>query len=460
MVLRPRDAAKPHQLQASDEMVRRLQCATLLKPGRGKTMATLDAIARLRAEGKCKHGLVVAPHQVVESEVWSREARQWAHLCHLSVMEIKGDEDTRELLLMLGADIEVISYHNFMWLSEAVRWQRRGRERYDFVIYDEVQKMKHPGTKRFKRAKAWFANVPVKLGLTGSPLGNHWQDIWGELHVLAGDKPLGPTKENFLDTYFKQIPTGGVTPRWEIRTDGSADAIRTRIRPYAFSINAPLPPGVEPTVMVKEVRLDLPAKVKLMEQRLKVELEVELDSGKTLMALTNSKLAMMVRQFASGALYTDEESKAWEEIHDVKLEAVADVIDELQGEPLLVFTWFKHEAARLMKKFPGAKILKGDTETVDAWNAKKIPLLIAHPQGSGLGLNLQQGGSTIVWFTLPWSRELFDQGNGREARMGQPDPTVSSIILLAGAIDRRVWSAVQRKGEDEALLMKSVELGG
>lgn len=453
MALRRRDEFYPHQLLGSDIAVDRRQVAILIKPGLGKTPTALDAVVRLQPH----QTLVVAPAQVVETRVWSREAALWEHLCHLFVTEVDGPEKFRDTKLMLGSDVDVISYDLFMWLTDNIK-----PDRYQAIIFDELSKMKHPGTKRFKRMKAWTKNMTIRLGLTGSPMGNHWSDLWGEMYAIAGEKPLGPRKQDYLDTYFKQVPNGPGRASWELRRDGSDEQILARIRPYAVSIKKPAGIAI-PEVIPVELPLELPARLREQERTLRRELEVELDSGTSIMALNQSKLAMTIRQFASGAVYTGEvgDTSQWEVLHDAKMQALSDKVDELQGQPIIVFTWFKHEAVRLQKEF-GAVIMGGGgskLDIADKWNARKIPMLVLHPQGSGHGLNLQKGSSSVYWFTLPWSRELFDQGNGRLARLGQPDALVTAFVPLAGPIDRRVWSAVMRKGEDEARLMESVNVG-
>jgi SNF2 family DNA or RNA helicase len=454
MALRQPDELRTHQLKSVERIVERQgRQAVLLKPGLGKTICALTAKRRLGV----RRTLVAAPAQVVESEVWSQEARAWAHTAGLCVTEIHGTPEQRELKLMLGSDVDVVSYPNLIWLTDRIK-----RGYYDAVIYDELSKMKHPGTKKFKRMRAWAKDIPVKLGLTGSPMGNHWQDLWGEMYSVAGKAALGPTKEQYLDTYFKQIRHGDGRPVWELRQDGSAERIRERIRPWAFSVNPKVAAAELPEVLTIPHQLKLPAGVLARELELRTRLETELESGTTIWALNSSKLAMAIRQFASGAVYTGEtgESHLWEELHHVKLEAMADIIDELQGEPLLVFTWFKHEVARIQKRWPAAELLTGSAEQVARWNRKEIPILLAHPMGSGHGLNLQYGGSSVFWYTLPWSRELFDQGNGRVARIGQPDKFVTAHLPLAGAIDKRVWSALQQKGEDEASILEATALEG
>jgi hypothetical protein len=319
--------------------------------------------------------------------------------------------------------------------------------------------MKHPGTKRFKRMRAWAQDIPVRIGLTGSPLGNSWADIWGEMFITAGEAALGDTQEKFLDTYFKQVfHAGSKYPTWEIRQDGSADEIKRRVKPYAYSISKRIAATQLPEVVFAPLKLKMPERCQRKEAELRAELEVELDSGTTLYALSQSKLGQLIRQFASGAVYTNEERTEWEEVHDAKLRALRDRVDELQGEPLLVFAWFRHSKERILRDFKGFEAFKGTQEQVARWNRKEILGLVANPQGSGMGLNLQYGGSSIFWFDPEWSREKLDQGNGREARLGQPDPYVTSSIALVGELDARIWRRLQEKGADEEGLLEAVAL--
>lgn len=451
MALRPRNSARDYQLAGSKLLVDKGECACLVKPGGGKTFIGLDAGIQLCP---VRPILVVTPAQVVETEVWSREAAQWEHLCGLFVTEIYGTESQRLVKMMLGSNIDVISYDNFLWLTEHRKW-----DYYGLVIWDELSKMKHPGTKRFKRMRAWRKRVPMAIGLTGSPQGNHWKDLWGEMYAVAGPKPLGPRVEDYLDTYFKQVPRGDRMD-WELRKDGSDIHIRERIKPFAFSLQPQSLRDAIPPVYYTPLRLELPPSLKKKELELRKEFETELESGTTLTALNQSKLGQAVRQFASGAIYTDEEGLVWEELHDIKMQALRNVMEELQGTPILIFTWFRHELARLKKEFPNFMGLRdGNIKDInDKWNRREIEGLVINPQGSAHGLNLQYGSSSIFWWSLPWSRELFDQGNGREARIGQPDPFVTAHIPLVGAIDRYIWSKVEQKGADEQALMDAVQV--
>lgn len=446
-----------YQPPAIDFMVRKLRCAALLRPGLGKTVCTLTALVRLGA----RRTLVVAPAQVVESEVWSLEAAAWAETAHLRVVELHGGPKLREMKLLIGADIFIVSYD---LLHEVTEWFRDKKlvlnNYFDAIVYDELSKMKHPGTRRFKRMRFWAKETPIRFGLTGSPLGNHWQDIWGEMMVTAGPV-LGPTHAEFLSNYFNQVPRkNSKFPVWELRKDGSADAIKGLIKPHAFSISAKLAAAQLPEVVFEPMHLKMPASCRAKEEQLREELEVQLDSGTSLYALSQSKLGQLIRQFASGAVYTNEDRTSWEEIHDVKMRALQDQVDELQGEPILVFAWFRHTKERVLRKFPGFEAMTGKAEQVARWNRGEIDGLVANPAGSGMGLNLQHGSDSVFWFDPEWSREKLDQGNGRLARLGQSSPWVSSRLPLIGQLDERIWLRLQEKGADEAGLIESVALPG
>lgn len=455
MSLRELEDLRFYQPPCVDFLCKAPRCAALLRPGLGKTICTLLALIRLGA----RRTLVVGPAQVVESEVWSQEAAAWAATAHLRIVELSGDPKEREMKLLIGADIVVVSYENLWKITEYFQSKTHVRNNYfDAIVYDELSKMKHPGTTRFQRMRHWAQSIPIRFGLTGSPLGNHWQDIWGEIFITAGEV-LGSTHESFLSTYFTQVwVKGSKYPKWQIRPDGSADLIKSLIRPYAFSLPKRLTDKVLPKVVMEPMTLKMPPACRAKEQELLDQLEVELDSGATLYALSQSKLGQLIRQFASGAVYTNEERTTWEEVHDVKVRALQEHVEELQGAPILVFAWFRHSKERILRKFPTFEVLTGKAEQVARWNRGEIGGMVANPQGSGMGLNLQHGGSDINWFDPEWSREKLDQGNGRLARLGQLEQFVSARLPLIGKIDHRIWDRLQEKGADEEGLIESVAL--
>ena len=443
-----------YQEQAAALMAERKQMAALLKMGLGKTVITLTALADLGVG----RALVFAPAPVVARDVWGREARAWEHTAKADVAALRGSPQARKMLLKnregrRGMAVEVCSYENALWLTDTVDLASR----YQAIVFDELSKVKAPGTARFRRLRARSMEVPIRFGLTGSPVGNRLLDLWGEMFMVAGEKPLGGTYSGYRARYF--VPEGR-DPRfatWRLRDAAAAREIHERVAPYAFSLDEKLASQRLPEVRVSPVYLPMPSVGLELEKQLAAECTARLASGEELRAIGASALGMKVRQLCSGAVYLKPGEPEWSPVHDAKLEALHEILDEQQGEPVLVFYWFAHEAERILKAFPHAR-LATDQAALDAWDKREVPLLLAHPQSAGHGLNLQAGGSTVVWFALPWSHELWEQGNGRLARPGQQSPWVTAIPLLVGESDSAVYSILREKGETQRELMDSVRL--
>ena len=432
-------------------MADRKQMAALLKMGLGKTAITLTALADLGVE----RALVFAPAPVVARDVWGREARAWEHTRHLNVVSLTGSPAQRlnKLVGPRGGRIDVISYESAVWITDHADLPKL----YDAIVFDELSKVKSPGTARFRRLRARSMEVPFRFGLTGSPVGNRLLDLWGEMFMVAGEKPLGSTYSGYRARYF--VPEGR-DPRfatWRLRDAAAAREIHERVRPYSFSLDEKLAAQRLPEVRVAPVHLAMPSVALELEKQLASECRARLESGEELRAIGASALGMKVRQLCSGAVYLQPGEPAWEKVHDAKIDALHEILDEQQGEPVLCFYWFQHEAERLLAAFPHAR-LATDQAALDAWDRREVPLLLAHPQSAGHGLNLQAGGSTVVWFALPWSHELWEQGNGRLARPGQQSPYVSAIPLLVGESDAAVYAVLQEKGATQSELMASVRL--
>lgn len=440
--MRPRSKLFPYQTAAATKMVAAKQVACLLEPGLGKTGATLTALHDL---GRPKT-LVLAPARVAES-VWHTEAARWEHLAGLRVVPLVGHPDKRTALLMSGRwDVVVISYENLAWLLDTIDLPAT----FQAIVFDELSKMKSPGSTRFRRLRKIIHRIPVRLGLTGTPVGNHLLDLWGEMYMVAGDKPLGPTFGEFQARYFfptakvNQIPVG-----WKPHPHSQRE-IEQRIRPYAFTLSAADAPPL-PELRVNVIDVPLPEHVVEASRNLATELTTQLDSGTDLFAFSSTTAAMKVRQMMGGAVYTNGET--WEHVHGMKLQVMEELVGELQGQPALVFYWFKHEAERLLAHFKGRARTLSSQRDIDAWNRGEVELLLLHPASAGHGLNLQHGGHTCIWFTLPWSLEMWKQSHGRLIRHGQKSPYVMSHVLEAGPADERVLKALRRKEtvEDEVL---------
>jgi hypothetical protein len=435
----------PHQQAMASEIRSRSRVACLLSPGLGKTAATLTALADLGAWP----ALVVAPAQTARS-VWPDEAALWEHLRNVQVTPVVGSPRGRLALLREASHVEVVSYENLFWLTEHVDLSRR----YRAVVFDELSKMKAAGTKRFRRVKAAAKGIEVRVGLTGTPVGNHLLDLWGELYVIGGKDALGPTFTGFKAEYF--WPVDKEQHRWELRSPDFEHAIHERARPWCWTL--PPQPAVHlPEIRENPIRIPVPPAAAKAAAELKRELATMLDSGEEIEALTAGARATKLRQIAGGAVYG--EGAAWAHVHDAKLRALDDLLDELQGEPVLIFYWYRHERERILARLARRGAVHATTDHpgwVRAWNARELEAVVAHPQSAGHGLNLQAGGHTVIWYSLPWSRELWRQGNGRLARPGQTSTWVLAHLLLCGEADEAVLRALGRKARTEEALIDAL----
>jgi len=445
--MRTRDELFEYQKQAIALMVKSRHLACFLEPGSGKTAITLTTLHDLC----CSRVLVLAPAMVVETNVWGKEAARWEHLSLTVVRPLLGGGNQRDAILQRGIGgnemtVDVISYENFVWLTKAINLNK-----YDAIVIDELSKLKHPGTVRFRQFRHKAMAVPIRFGLTGSPVGNRLEDLWGEMFAVCGEKPLGPSKTAFLMKHFYPVKVSQHVNIWK-PTATTARDLQARIKPYAFT----LPPGAAPAMpdlRVNVIETPMPAHAMALSKELAQEMWVKLADGTDLKALSETSLAMKVRQITGGAVHTG--SGKWVAIHEGKLDAVQNIIDELQGEPAVIFYWYTHEHDRLRERFGAVDI--HDKGVVDAWNRGEIPLLLAHPQSAGHGLNLQHGGHNAIWFSLPWSLEMWQQSNGRLVRHGQKSPVVMAHVPVAGPADRVVLEALTRKDSVQAALLKAVQ---
>jgi superfamily II DNA or RNA helicase len=448
--LRKRDELYGYQRDSIERIKTARQLGVLLNMGLGKTVITLTALAEMR----CHRVLVLAPATVVELDVWGEEARAWQHLSGVRVEPICGNVKQRTAKLMricsrVETSVDVVSYENVMWLTDAIN-----RGEYDAIVFDELSKMKHPGTTRFKRLRAWAKDIPVRIGLTGTPVGNHLLDLWGEMFMVAGEKPLGPRFVDFRAEFF--APQDFQMRQWELKNSSLEAEIIRRVKPYAFSLDPVEARTKMPEFRVNKIELRLPPQAAKMEAELAQTCATELEGGIELTALSASALGMKVRQLASGAVYHDIEGH-YATVHNAKMDKLQEMVEAMQGEPLLVFYWFRHELDRILMWMPWAKQLS-QPGVLEAWNRREVPLLLAHPGSAGHGLNLQHGGHNVAWFTLPWSLELWKQANGRLVRIGQKSQTVVAHVLLAGEADHMVLDVLGQKNAVEARVMEEVRL--
>lgn len=437
------------------------RCGVWAEMGLGKTAATLTAIDALRLAGDIRRPvLVIAPLRVAQS-TWPEEAKKWAHTQHLRVVPIIGSADQRKRAMQRRAEIYTINYENLPWLVEY--FSKRGGWPFDMIVADESTKLKGFRLRQgAKRAQA-LAKVAFKskrfVNLTGTPAPNGLIDLWGQTWFLDGGERLGRTFTAFRDRWFQQSFDGyGIEPLGH-----SQKEIEDRLKDICLSLNAAdyfdLDEPIENTLYV-----DLPAKVREMYKDMEDNMYAELDEIglDNIEAVNAAAKTLKCLQIANGAVYTDTETKAWKEMHDVKLKALEDIIEEAAGEPVLVAYHFKPDLARLKKHFKNGRELDNNPQTIRDWNAGKIPIMFAHPQSAGHGLNLQDGGRILAFFSINWNLEHHEQiierlGVVRQMQAGHDRAVFIHYIMARDTVEKQVMQRLKSKATVQDVLMEAMK---
>lgn len=420
--------------------------ALLLDMGLGKTVTTLTAIRDLMYDTfEVKRVLVVAPLRVAR-DTWPEEIRKWDHLKALTCSVVVGSAAERRKALQKKADIYIVNRENLVWLYEHCKMA------FDMVVLDELSSFKNHQSKRFRAMKALRPKVKRIVGLTGTPTGNGLMDLWAEFRLLDMGERLGRFISQYRNLYFKPDRYNGPIVYSYKPLPGAADAIYRQISDITVSMKArdylKMPELVSVT---KEVHLSDVERMRYDE--LKKSLVLELPAGEVT-AANAASLALKLCQIASGAIYTDD--KGIVTIHDRKLDALEDFVESANGKPVLVAYWFKHDKERIQKRMK-VRELKSSKDFVD-WNEGKIPVALIHPASAGHGLNLQRGGSILIWFTMTWSLELYQQTVARLWRQGQTDQiVVVQHIVAKGTIDERVLKVLEYKNGNQMALIDAVK---
>ena len=420
--------------------------ALFLDMGLGKTVTTLTAIRDLMYDAfEVKRVLVVAPLRVAR-DTWPDELRKWNHLKELTCSVVVGTVAERRRALQQDADIYIVNRENLAWLYENSRLD------FDMVVLDELSSFKNHQSKRFRAMKAMRPKVKRIVGLTGTPTGNGLMDLWAEFRILDMGERLGRYISQYRNLYFKPDKRNGMVVYSYKPLPGAEEAIYHQISDITMSMKATDYLEMPELVSVaKEVRLSETEKKRYDE--LKKSLVLELPGGEVTSANAAS-LTLKLSQMANGAIYTDGKDVA--AIHDRKLDALDDLVESANGKPVLVAYWFKHDKDRIRERME-ARELRGPQDFAD-WNAGKIPVALIHPASAGHGLNLQQGGSILIWFGLTWSLELYQQTNARLWRQGQADKTVIiQHIVAKDTIDERILNVLKHKNGTQAALIEAVK---
>ena len=392
---------------------------------------------------------MVAPLRVAE-DTWTKESAQWDHLQGLRVVRVLGSQAQRICALETDADIYCINRENIPWLVKyyGTDWP------FDGVVLDELSSFKSPSSKRFKAMRKVRPLIKHIVGLTGTPSPNGLIDLWAQIYLLDQGKRLGRTLTEYRNRYFNPGRRNGYVVYDWVPKDGAEDEIYRRISDICISMKAcdylKLPERVD---VVRTVKLDDEAQTAYTE--MEKEAVLELGPNEIVDAGTAAVVSGKLLQIANGAVY-DENGKT-HIIHESKLDTLEDVIEAVNGRPVLVFYAYQHDLERIMQRFPQARKLEGSAE-IDAWNRGEIPILLAHPAGAGHGLNLQAGGNHIVWFGLTWSLELYQQANARIYRQGVKGERVTITHLVTeGTIDEDVMRVLDGKATRQDALLEAVK---
>lgn len=371
---RPRSALHDYQERAARFLIEHTEAGLFLDPGLGKTASTLTAIADLKALGEVRRVLVVGPPRVVAT-VWTREADLWEHTAHLKVLALTGTAEQRRRLLveqLAETDVVCISYGLLPWLHRTVR-----RETWDWVVIEESSLVKNATTKRWKGVAYTALTAKRRTILTGTPTPRSLADLWAQVTLADLGRRFGRSQRAFLSRYFIQTDYG-----WEMKP-GTRQALTTKLKDFAIALRAKdyldLPALIETNVSV-----EMPGSAWEVYTELARSFQVELEDGSTVDVANAGVMAGKLAQCSQGALFLDD-SGTWTELHTAKMDAVEDLVSELQGEPVLIAYWYRHDLARLQARFPQAPVLgSGMSATklnalVDAWNRGEIPILLLHP---------------------------------------------------------------------------------
>ena len=441
---------KPHDYQAYaiKYIEEHPMAAVLLDMGLGKTVISLTAAFDLLFDSFLIHRiLVIAPLRVAR-DTWPAEIEKWSHLKGLTYSVAVGTVKERKTALMTNADITIINRENVPWLVDSSGFPFD----YDMVIVDELSSFKNHKSKRFKALMKVRPLIKRIVGLTGTPSSNGLMDLWAEFKLLDQGHRLGRFINQYRLNYFVPDKRNGEIVYSYKPLPYAEDAIYRKISDITISMKSEDHLKM-PELISTEYDVELSEPERDRYEDLKQEFILNLPGGEVT-AANAAALTGKLCQLANGAIYSDSGEVI--AFHDRKLDALEDIIESMNGKPLLVAYWFKHDLTRIRERF-SVREIKSSQDIAD-WNAGKISVAVIHPASAGHGLNLQAGGSTLVWFGLTWSLELYQQTNARLWRQGQQSRTVViEHILTKGTIDERIMKALSKKEMTQAALIDTVK---
>ena len=444
---------KPHNYQqfATDFILNQSICCLMLDMGLGKTVITLTALWQLALDSfDVSRVLVIAPKRVAE-DTWPKELAKWEHLTGLTSSLVLGSAAERVAALQRKAFLYIINRENVAWLVKNHYWD------FDMVVIDELSSFKSNKAERFKAMKKVRPMVTRIVGLTGTPAPNTLLDLWPQMYLMDMGQRLGRFIGGFRDRFFLPDKRNREIIYSYKPREGAEDAIYALISDICISMKAAdyldMPERID-----NRIEVSMSPKERKLYDDFQKDMVLSIDDEE-LDAANAAALSNKLLQMANGAVYGED--KKIIPIHDRKLDALEDLVEAANGKPLLVAYWYKHDLQRIKARFKNARCI--DTaKDIDDWNAGKIPLALIHPASAGHGLNLQDGGCTIVWFGLTWSLELYQQLNARLWRQGQKHTVVIHHIVTKGTHDEDVMWALENKDTRQSALIEAVRarIGG
>ena len=445
----------PHayQQRAIDFILDHPKCALFMDMGLGKTVVTLTAVQQLKEDYlEVSKILVIAPKSVARN-TWPSECRKWDHLKGLRVSVVMGTETQRRKAISAEADVYVVNRENLTWMVNyhdqvLVTWP------YNCVVIDESSSFKNPQSKRYKALRRMRWKIWRLIELTGTPSPNGLMDLWSQIELLDGGQRLGRTLTTYRTNYFTPgRHNGHVVYEWRPKP-GAKERIAGQISDICLSMKAEdyldMPDVIHAGMDIVLTDAEMKAYRTFEREQLMEVDDTEIE------AVTAAALANKLLQFSGGAIYDSEHE--WHEVGRSKVEALTELV-EMAAEPVLVFYAYQHELARLtvaLEEF-GPVLFRGEPEILERWNRGEIRVLLCHPASVSFGLNMQEGGHIIVWYTPTWNLEQYLQANARLHRQGQRRPVILYHLVALGTLDERVMSALAGKSTCQEFVMQRIK---
>ena len=433
-----------------------------LDMGLGKTVITLTTIAHLVKTQFLKGVLIVAPIRVIRL-VWRQEAAKWEHTKHLQFSMVTGTKDQRTRALLRPADIYMTNYENLRWMSETLHtyFVSKGKDLpFTGIVWDEISKMKNSATDRVKATKKILDKFVWTTGLTGTPASNGYKDLHGQFLVVDRGLRLGTSKTAFRTRFYRKVG-----PYKEVAYEDTETTIKGLIGDITLEMSAadynPLP-----DLIVNNIEIEMPDNLRSKYDKMEKEFFLRMDSGTEVEMFNQASLTNKCLQFSNGAMYPVAGMPLWEPVHDLKLEALEDIIEDANGSPILCAYAYRSDAQRIMDKFKSIRPInltecKTEKDLINAmarWKSGDCRLMIGHPASMGHGIDgLQDSGHILVWFGLNWSLDLYEQFNARVRRQGQGAPVMCHRILMRDTLDQAQALALDDKAQTQQGLRNAIK---